>query len=64
MAINKVHTGAHPAPYRAQDAGRSGRRFAERIKPGAELIAALLFSLGLWGVTIWLVVSSLARVWT
>jgi hypothetical protein len=44
-----------------RNARRSGRRIAERVRPGAELIAALVFSLGLWGV-IWLVVSSLAWV--
>ena len=39
-----------------RNASRSERRITERIRPGAELIAALVFSLGLWGV-IWLVVS-------
>ena len=38
------------------------RRIAQRIMPAAELIAALLFSLGLWGV-VWLVVSSLVSAW-
>jgi hypothetical protein len=62
MAIIKAHNGARPALYRrAQDARRSGRRIAERIRPGAGLIA-LLLSLGLWGA-IWLAVSSLASTW-
>ena len=39
-----------------RNASRSERRITERIRPGAELIAALVFSLRLWGV-IWLVVS-------
>jgi hypothetical protein len=39
-----------------RNARRSGRRLAERVRPGAELIAALVLSLRLWGV-IWLVVS-------
>ena len=40
-----------------RNASRSGRRIAERVKPGAELIAALVFSLRLWGL-IWPVVFS------
>jgi hypothetical protein len=38
-----------------RNAGRSKRRIAERVRPGAELIAALVFPLRLWGV-MWLVV--------
>jgi hypothetical protein len=63
MAINEVHKGAHLALYRrAHDLRRSGRRIISRLATGAELIAALLLSLGLWGV-IWLAVSSLVSAW-
>jgi hypothetical protein len=63
MAINKVHKGAHLALYRrARDARRSARRIILRLAIGAKLMAALLVSLGLWGV-IWLAVSSLASAW-
>ena len=42
--------------------GRSVRRITRQLTPRVALIASLAFSLGLWGVTIWLVVSSLSRV--
>jgi hypothetical protein len=44
--------------HRAQDV----KRIAQRITPGAELIAALLFSLGIWAA-IGLGVSSFASAW-
>jgi hypothetical protein len=63
MARNMVAAGAHPAVYRrAQDLSRSARRITGRLMPRVALIAALLFSLGLWGV-IWLAAASLASVW-
>jgi hypothetical protein len=59
-----VTEGAHPAVYRrARDLRRSVRRITRQLTPRVVLIAALVFSLGLWGV-IWLTVSSLASAWT
>jgi hypothetical protein len=59
-----VTEGAHPAVYRrARDLRRSVRRITGQLASGVALIAALAFSLGLWGV-VWLAVSSLARAWT
>ena len=61
MTKSTVLEGAHPPIYRkAQDLARSVRRITRQAR--VALIAALVLSLGLWGVTIWLVVSSLARV--
>jgi hypothetical protein len=63
MTKSTVLKDAHPPIYRrAQDLGRSLLRITRQAR--VAVIAALVLSLGLWGVTIWLVVSSLARVWT
>ena len=57
------HEGGHSAVYRrARDLGRSVRRITRQLTSRVVLIAALVFSLGLWGV-IWLAVSSLASAW-
>jgi hypothetical protein len=59
-----VTEGAHSAVYRrARDLRRSVRRITRQLTSRVVLIAALVFSLGLWGV-IWLTVSSLASAWT
>jgi len=61
MTGNIVTKGAHLAVYRkAQDLKRSALRITRQLTPRVALIAALLFSLGAWGV-VWLMASSLAR---
>jgi hypothetical protein len=58
-----VAVAAHPAVYRrAQDLKRSARRITRQLMPRVALIAAVLFSLGVWGV-IWLAAASLASTW-
>jgi hypothetical protein len=63
MAGDVFTEGDHPAIYRrAQDLRCSVHRITRQLTPGVQLIAALVFSLGLWGV-FWLAVSSLASAW-
>jgi hypothetical protein len=58
-----VTEGGHSAVYRrVRDLRRSVRRITRQLASRVVLIAALVFSLGLWGV-IWLAVSSLASAW-
>ena len=58
-----VTEGAHLAVHRrTQDLRRSVCRITRHLIPGVALIAALAFSLGLWGV-VWFAVSSLASAW-